>query len=800
MGKSCRREGASRPAISVGLVPSWPPVASPAVAASSVAAPEPALTRRGRRRGKRRRHHLRVDALLDRLALGRQLLDRGLPAQVEAALAVDLDSFDHDLVADVADLFDALHAVVGELGDVNQAILARKHLDERAERHDPHDLAPVDLPHLDFVGQALDPVDRLLAAFLVDGGDEDPTVVFHIDLRPRLFGDLAEHLASWADDVADLVGVDEDRGDPRGVVAHLGARSRQNRQHLVEHEEPRLARLLECLGHDLVGQALDLDDHLQRGDAVAGAGDLEVHVTEFVFDALDVGQDREFAFAGDQAHRDSRDRRLDGHPRVHQRKRRAADRSHRCRSVGAQNLRDQADGVWKVFYRWDDRQQCALRECAVADLAPARPALRPRLADRIRREVVVVHEALELFCRQAVELLLVGHRAERGDRQGLRLAAREQPRSVRSRQHAHLDGDRPHVFQATTVDTHPLLDDALPNAVLQGLVEELADDVRVVRKTLAKLQDRPSPQLVETVLAGLLVGAVKDLIEAQGEIFAHDLEHVLGVGGRDPLPLLEPDLLLQLELGGADSLDLLVGCSQRVEHHLLAHALGPGLDHQDRVRRAGDDEVELRVHHLRHRRVDDDLAVEVAHAHRADRTLERNIGYHERGRRAVDAQDGGVVFLVDRQHGRDDLHVQPETFREERPQRPVGQTRREDRRLARAAFPAHERARDLACRVQLLLVVTREGEPVDPFPWLFGHHRRAEHHRVALADDDRPVCLFRHATGLDRDPPPCDVYVFRDYCHAKYLQMWWEGPGGATYRVRFLAAAAWRNQARASKS
>ena len=102
---------------------------------------------------------------------------------------------------------------------------------------------------------------------------------------------------------------------------------------------------------------------------------------------------------------------------------------------------------------------------------------------------------------------------------------------MRSRQDAHLDGDRPHVLQTTTVDAHPLLDDPLPNPILQCLVEELADDVRVVRKTLTKLEDRPSPQLVETVLAGLLVGAVKDLIEAQGEILAHDLEHVLGISG-----------------------------------------------------------------------------------------------------------------------------------------------------------------------------------------------------------------------------------------------------------------------------
>src|SRR5438046_2096721 len=71
-----RREGACMPAISVVLVPSWPPVASSAVAAAAVPPPEPALTRRGRRRGKRRRHHLWVDALFDRLALARQLLDR----------------------------------------------------------------------------------------------------------------------------------------------------------------------------------------------------------------------------------------------------------------------------------------------------------------------------------------------------------------------------------------------------------------------------------------------------------------------------------------------------------------------------------------------------------------------------------------------------------------------------------------------------------------------------------------------------------------------------------------------------
>ena len=39
--------------------------------------------------------------------------------------------------------------------------------------------------------------------------------------------------------------------------------------------------------------ARDLDVHLQRGDALRGAGDLEVHVAVVVFLAGDVGEDRE---------------------------------------------------------------------------------------------------------------------------------------------------------------------------------------------------------------------------------------------------------------------------------------------------------------------------------------------------------------------------------------------------------------------------------------------------------------------------------------------------------------------------
>ena len=60
---------------------------------------------------------------------------------------------------------------------------------------------------------------------------------------------------------------------------------------------------------DLEGDAGDLDVHLQGGDPVRGAGDLEVHVAEVVLDAGDVGEDDVVVALLDQAHRDAGDRR-----------------------------------------------------------------------------------------------------------------------------------------------------------------------------------------------------------------------------------------------------------------------------------------------------------------------------------------------------------------------------------------------------------------------------------------------------------------------------------------------------------
>jgi hypothetical protein len=146
------------------------------------------------------------------------------------------------------------------------------------------------------------------------GRDLDRAVVLDVDLGAGLFHDLADHLAAGADHFADLVGRDLDGLDARREFAQLGAGAGQRLGHLAQDVHAAVLGLAERDLHDLLGDAGDLDVHLQRGDAVFGAGHLEVHVAEVIFVAQDVGEHGEAVAFEDQAHGDAGHRRFSGTP------------------------------------------------------------------------------------------------------------------------------------------------------------------------------------------------------------------------------------------------------------------------------------------------------------------------------------------------------------------------------------------------------------------------------------------------------------------------------------------------------
>ena len=196
---------------------------------------------------------------------------------------------------------------------------------------------------------------------------------------------------------------------------------------------------------------------------------------------------------GHQAHRDTRDRRLQRHTGVQQRQGRRTHRAHRRRAVGAQRLRHLADGVRELLDARQHRHQGPLGERAVADLATLRRTDAAGLTGRVRREVVVVHVALGRLRPERVDLL--GHldHVEGGDAHDLGLATLEQRAAVRPRDDGDLGGQRADVGDAAAVDAEVVGQDALADQLLGQRAERRADLLLTARVSLGRAARAPRP-------------------------------------------------------------------------------------------------------------------------------------------------------------------------------------------------------------------------------------------------------------------------------------------------------------------
>src|SRR6185369_14702605 len=216
-------------------------------------------------------------------------LSHYLHGQAHFAALVHAEELHFHLVAFLDDIADLVHPARCKLADVHQPVLGAEEVHEGAEVHDLHYGAFVDVADFRIGSDRLDPVDRRLDRVAIGGGDLDGTVVLDVDLGTCLFDDLADHLAACTDYLADLVGRDLEHFDARSMFAEFCARRSEGLAHLTENVHAAVLRLRERDLHDLLGDAGDLDVHLQGCDTLIGAGHLEIHVAEMVFVAKDVG-------------------------------------------------------------------------------------------------------------------------------------------------------------------------------------------------------------------------------------------------------------------------------------------------------------------------------------------------------------------------------------------------------------------------------------------------------------------------------------------------------------------------------
>ena len=136
-----------------------------------------------------------------------------------------------------------------------------------------------------------------------------------------------------------------------------------------------------------------------------------------------------------------------------------------------------------------------------------------------------------------------------------------------------------------------------------------------------------------------------------------------------------------------------------LEHLSLRHLDGPALDHDDRVPRAADHDIDVGILELLEGRVQDPVVADPPYPHRGDRHPEGDPGHIQRDRGPEETQDVGVVLLIRREDAADDLRLVLEPVGEEGTERTVDLARREDLLFPRPALALEEATGDLPGRV-----------------------------------------------------------------------------------------------------
>src|SRR5262245_18257291 len=262
----------------------------------------------------------------------------------------------------------------------------------------------------------------------------------------------------------------------------------------------------------------------------------------------------------------------------------------------------------------------------MADFAPSRAAQERDFADREGREVVMEHEALPLLALEALDFLRVFRGAQRTGDQRLGFAAREDCRSVRARQHARLDPDRPDLVELAAVEAHAVGQDLLAQNPFLEILKDLLRFDPALDFAFGDRRDELVEHLIDAVVV-LELAADPHRFGQRHE----DLLFDLAVEVVTDLLLLDLDLWLarlfrEVVDGGDDLLDRRVRRFERFEDLLFGDFFRAGLDHHDAVAGAGDDEIDFARLALLEGRVDHVAAVDETDADAGDGPLERNVG------------------------------------------------------------------------------------------------------------------------------------------------------------------------------
>ncbi len=246
-------------------------------------------------------------------------------------------------------------------------------------------------------------------------------------------------------------------------------------------------------------------------------------------------------------------------------------------------------------------------------------------------------------------------------------------------------------------------------------------------------------------------GFLRDRVSSP-QILLDDAEHFLfqrvGVGQLEVARFLRR-LFRKLDDGVDHRLEMPMSEHHRAQHDFFAQLLGFRFHHEHGVGGAGDDEIELALHHLVELRIEHVFIVDEADAGGADRPHEGRARQRERGRCRHHGDDIGIVLKIVRQRGDDHLRIAAIALGEQRTDRAVDQTGNQGFLFGRPAFALEIAAGNTAGGVEFFLVIDGERKEIDAFLGLLRRNDGGEHFGLAVSGEHGAVSKAGDLSGLE---------------------------------------------------
>ena len=164
-------------------------------------------------------------------------------------------------------------------------------LNECSKLFDADDFSFQNLSGLKVSNDCINELSCLLHSCCVCSADRYCTIVCNINLHTCLLNDRIDCLSSLTDNITDLLRIDLHLDNLRCVFSDLSSWLIDCFGHNLIHDvKSCFSCLCNCLFNDGSCQSVNLDIHLDSCDTFMCSGYLEVHISEEVFQSLDICQ------------------------------------------------------------------------------------------------------------------------------------------------------------------------------------------------------------------------------------------------------------------------------------------------------------------------------------------------------------------------------------------------------------------------------------------------------------------------------------------------------------------------------